>query len=190
MASDSNAAVLRRTITLLNREKSAQTPEAGPGLLISGAAAKEGKALTALAGLSAYSSWSGGRIAALKTRSLILVSYRKFQNDFREISRGKTGYIDDVVTHSRTQFSDKRPLIGMKGLTKGARSQNPGVGRVRVQRTPGSGEPPAFLFPGRSARQSEMRQVCRHALKRLSSKAFSLAIRTICPHRTPELLNS
>ena len=78
----------------------------------------EGKALTALAGLSAYSSSSGGRIAALKTHSSILVFYRKFQNDFREICRGKTGYIDDVVTHARTQLSDKRPLIGMKGLRK------------------------------------------------------------------------
>jgi hypothetical protein len=79
----------------------------------------EGTALTALAGLSAYSSWSGGRIADLKTRSLILVSYRKFQNDFRAMRRGKTGYIDDVVTDARTQISDKRPLLGMKGSTKG-----------------------------------------------------------------------
>jgi hypothetical protein len=61
-------------------------PRAGVEPLISEAAAMEGEALTVLAGLSAYSSLSDGRIAALKKRSSILVSYRKFQNDFREIS--------------------------------------------------------------------------------------------------------
>ena len=119
MVSPPSAAVLRRTITLPNPEKSGRRPEAGSGLLISGAEALEGKALTELAGLSAYSSSSGGLIAGLKTRSLILVSYRKFQTIFAKISRGKTGYIDDVITHARTQLSDKRPLIGMKGLGRG-----------------------------------------------------------------------
>jgi len=77
-----------------------------------------GQALTVLVGLSAYSSSSGGRIAALKTRSLILVSCRKFQNDFREISRGKTGYIDDVLARAMTLLSDKRPLVGTSGSRK------------------------------------------------------------------------
>jgi hypothetical protein len=78
--------------------------EAGSEPLTSGAGAMEGKALTELAGLSAYSSSSGGRIAALKTCSLILLFYRKFQNDFRETSRGKTSHIDDVITHPKTRL--------------------------------------------------------------------------------------
>jgi hypothetical protein len=53
---------------------------------------------------------------------LILVSNQKYQNDFRQTSRGKTSHIDDVRGDVRTLFSDKRPLIGIKGL-----------GRVGVQ---------------------------------------------------------
>ena len=67
-----------------------------------------GKALTELAGLSAYSSSSGGRIAALKTRPLILVFYRKFQSYFRETNRGQTSHIDDVKALGRTRLYDKR----------------------------------------------------------------------------------
>ena len=119
MAAGLKAGELPRTTRQPRLTDPAQTPEAGSGPLISGAAVLEGKALTALAGLSAYSSSSGGRIAALKTRLLILLSYQKFQNVFRETSRGQTSHIDDVRRRARTRFSDKRPIVGMKSLGRG-----------------------------------------------------------------------
>ena len=57
-------------------------------------------------------------VAALETHSLILVFYGKFQNDFRETSRGKTSHIVDVRFRPVTRFYDERPNVGIKGPEK------------------------------------------------------------------------
>jgi hypothetical protein len=47
------------------------------------------------------------------------VFYRRYQNDFRETSPGKTSHIDDVINLGMTGFYDKRPILGTKGYGEG-----------------------------------------------------------------------
>src|SRR3984885_12417714 len=115
VAAGLRAGELPRTTQPPDLTESGRKPGAGSGPLISEVAALAEEALAELAGLSGYSSSSGCRIVAPETRSLILVSYRKFQNDFRETGRGNTSHIVDVRTLARTSFSDKRPIIGTSG---------------------------------------------------------------------------
>jgi hypothetical protein len=49
---------------------------------------------------------------------LILVFYRRYQNDSRETSPGKTSHIDDVINLGMTGFYYKRPILGTKGFGK------------------------------------------------------------------------